>query len=140
MLNITTGNTPIVVPPTITAALHSPGAAHGVPIGLAFLGLSPFTLLLRRRMVKHLRGPMRLLTILLLLGGGIATFSGCGSNLVGVTPAGNYMVTITATATDPSYPAITPSTPAATGCSATPMGSATITCVQVAQISLTVTQ
>ena len=138
-VNIITGTTPVVPPPTIMAALQNPGAVRGVPIGLGFLGLAPFTLLLRRRMVKQLRGPIRLLTVLLLLGGGVATFSGCGSNLVGVTPTGNYMVTITATATDPTYPAITTSTPAAAGCSATPMGSATISCVQVAQISLTVT-
>jgi trimeric autotransporter adhesin len=138
---ISTGNTPVVVPPTITASLHRPGTPNGnFPLSMAFLALTPLSLLLRRRTVRRLRGPMRFLTLFLLLGASLIGFSGCGSDLIGPTPTGTYQVTLTATATDPSYPAVTPTSPLAPGCVITPSTATYPTCTQTAQITLVVHQ
>jgi sugar lactone lactonase YvrE len=137
-LTIQTGTTPIVVPPTINASLRRLGMAGGAPISLALLAFMPMTLLLRRRLTQRLRGPARLLSMLLVLSASMLALSGCGSNLVGITPKGTYMVTITATATDPSYPAVTATSPLAPGCVITPSAATYPTCTQVAQVSLVV--
>jgi len=108
-----------------------------VPLSLAFLAMAPFTLLLRRKAGRFHKS-IRLLSVLFLLIVSFAAFSGCGSVLVGNTPTGSYQVTITATATDPSYPAATPTSPLAAGCAITPSTATYPTCVQTAQITLVV--
>jgi hypothetical protein len=137
-LTISTGTTPVVTPPGINASLKRLGLKGDSPISVALLGFLPLALLSRRRMLGRLRGPARLLSTVLVLGLSIMALSGCGSNLVGVTPKGTYMVTITATATDPSYPAVTASSPLAPGCVITPATATYPTCTQVAQVSLVV--
>ena len=137
-LTISTGTTPPVTPPTINAFVRRLGFAGGVPVSVALVAFLPLSGFLRRRLTQGLAGPVRLLSLLLVLGASMTAFSGCGSNLVGVTPKGTYMVTITATATDPSYPAVTATSPLAPGCVITPSTATSPTCTQVAQVSLVV--
>ncbi len=134
---ISTGTTPVVTPPPVTGALHLPGGRSGAPIALAGLAL---TLLAGRKSRRRLRSSLRLLAVFLLTAITVTGFSGCGSNLVGVTPPGTYNVTITATATDSSYPAVTATTPLATGCAVTPAGGTLVTCIQTVQLTLVVQQ
>jgi hypothetical protein len=136
-LNIITGQTPVVVPPTSTGELRLPGLRGGIPLGLAFLVLAPFSVVLRRRACGRFRA-MRLLSSMLLLGATVTVFDGCGSNLIGNTSAGTYTITVTATATDPSYPAVTSTSPLAPGCVITPASATYPTCTQTAQITLVV--
>ncbi len=131
-LSLLTGTTPVVTPPPV-GALNLPLFGKKVPVSLAFLVLSPLTLLVRRRTVRRLRGSLSLLSVLLALLGSVAMFSGCGSNLVGVTPPGAYTVTVHAVSTASSYTGTY-----APGCSNVPAGTATVTCEQDAQFSLTV--
>jgi hypothetical protein len=131
-LSVITGTTPVVPPPPV-AALSLPFFGGKVPISLAFLILSPITLLVRRPTVRRLRGSLSLLSAMLALFGSITLFSGCGSNLVGVTPKGAYTVTVHAVSTASSYTGSF-----APGCSNAPAGSTTVTCEQDAQFSLTV--
>ena len=131
-LNITTGNTPPVIPQPITAGLRLPGLGNTrVPAGLAFLAIMPLSLLLRRR--SKLARSLRLLSLFILLGAGFTALNGCGSNLIGTTPAGTYHVIVTATATDNSYTGSL-----APGCTVTPASATYPTCVQTAQITLVV--
>jgi hypothetical protein len=135
-LNIITGQTPVVLPPTV-GALRLPRVRGGMPLSLAFLAMAPFTLLLRRK-ARYFHKSIRLLSLLFLLIASFAAFSGCGSDLVGNTPAGTYQITVTATATDPSYPAATTKNPLAPGCVITPSTATYPTCTQTAQITLVV--
>ena len=148
-LSIITGTTPIVPQPPV-GLLSIPLFGDKAPIGLAFLGLVPLTLVLRRRALKGLRGSLALLSVMFALFGSLAIFSGCGSgtgsSLVGVTPAGTYPVTIRLVSTantgsngDSSYKGNF-----APGCSNTPAGAVDskgnllVTCEQDVQLSLTV--
>ena len=138
-LNIITGTTPVVAPPVITASLHRLGI-RGQSISLAFLALAPFTLLFGRRASKRFRKSLRIVSLLLLFGISVGSFSGCGSGLIGITPTGTYQITITATATDSSYPTPTTANPMAPGCAYTPGNQSTsVTCTQTAQLTLVVT-
>ena len=142
-LNIVTGETPVQTPPTVSASLHVPGTGYSIPASWAFFAFAPLGLLLRRR-IRSLRGASRLLTLVVLLGGSITAFNGCGSGVVGVTPPGTYQVTVTATATDPSYPSgLTTAQLASVGCTLTPGPTSATpatypTCVQTAQITLVI--
>ncbi len=131
-LSVITGTTPVVSPPPV-GALSAPSFGGRMPISLALLILSPVTLLVRRRTVSRLRGSLSLLSAMLVLFGSITLFSGCGSNLVGVTPKGAYTVTVHAVSTASSYTGSF-----APGCTNAPAGSTTVTCEQDAQFSLTV--
>jgi sugar lactone lactonase YvrE len=143
-LTILTGTTPVVPQPPV-GRLNTPMFGARTPISLALLALAPFTLLLRRRAVKRLRGSLGILSVLLLLVGSVTIFSGCGSNLIGVTPPGTYNVTIHAVSTalgsdgNSDYQGSF-----ASGCSNTPAGAVDmkgdqiVTCEQDTQISLTV--
>ena len=133
-LSVITGAPPVVSPPPV-GALSVPFFGGRVPISLALLIFSPVALFVRRRTVRRLRGSLSLLSAMLVLFGSITLFSGCGSNLVGVTPKGNYTVTVHAvsTASANSYTGTF-----APGCSNAPAGSTIVTCEQDAQFSLTV--
>jgi len=138
-LNITTGLTPVVVPPGVTASLRRMGVRGGT-ISLAFFALAPITLLLRRRAAKHFRKSLRIISLALLFAISITSFSGCGSNLIGVTPAGTYQIAITATATESTGYKVPPAgTAFPAGCGFVPNNQTTsVTCVQTAQITLVV--
>jgi hypothetical protein len=131
-LSVVTGTTPVVTPPPVGA--HNIRLFGGkVPISLALLLLSPATLLVRRRTVRRLRGSLSLLSAVLALFGGITLFSGCGSNLIGVTPAGQYTISIHAVSTATTYTGAF-----APGCSNVPAGTTSVSCEQDTQFSLTV--
>ena len=134
-LIITTGTTPVVVPPVSTGELHLPWIGKG-SVSLAFLGLAPLVFALRRKRAKKLRHIMSALLGLTLFACTVTMLSGCGSNLVGTTPAGTYQVKITATATMANGTTI--NGPLAAGCSYTPSGATVATCVQNAQVTLVV--
>jgi hypothetical protein len=134
-LILSTGTTPPVVPPAV-GALRLLSGRHGRAISLALLGLSPLTLLLRRRASARLRKSLAALTMMLLLGFSIGSVSGCGSNLIGYTAPGTYQITITAVATIASGSTYggTPVAP----CVYTPTGTTTVTCTQTSQLTLVV--
>jgi hypothetical protein len=133
-LSVITGTTPVVPQPPV-GALYIPLLGRKVPVSLAILALSPLTLFLRRRVLKQFRGSLGLLSALLALAGSVTMFSGCGSNLVGLTPGGSYAVTIRAVSTATGYTGAY-----APGCSNVPAGSTAITCEQDIKLNLTVTQ
>lgn len=140
-LSVITGTTPAVPQPPV-GALNVPLFGRKVPISLAFLLLSPIALAVRRRdALKNLRGSLSLLSALLALFGSITMFTGCGSNLIGVTPQGAYTVTVravsTATAYKGSFAAGCSNSPAGTNDSS---GSPLVTCEQDAVVNLTVKQ
>src|SRR5579871_3058169 len=141
-LSVITGTTPVVPQPPV-GALKLPLFGKKIPVSLAFLVLSPIALAVRRRRaLKHLRGSLSLCLALLALFGSITVFTGCGSNLVGVTPQGSYTVTIRAV----SSATATYKGSFAPGCSNSPAGSVdssgapTVTCEQDTQLSLSVKQ
>lgn len=135
-MTIITGTTPPVAAPLVKhGAVHVAGINRDVPVSLALLGLTPFALLLGRRRARKLS---KALTLVLLLGVSLFTFSGCGSNLVGITPKGTYDVTVTATATTQAYTGAL-----AAGCILTPPAGSPVpatlpTCSQTAHVSLVV--
>jgi hypothetical protein len=93
---IVTGQTPTIPQPPISAELQLPGMSGRMPISLALLALAPLGLLFRRRSSRRFRKAVNLALMLVLLGAAATAFSGCGSNLVGITPKGQYNVTVTA--------------------------------------------
>ena len=147
-LTVITGTTPVVPQPPV-GALKLPLFGKKVPVSLAFLMLTPIALAVRRRRaLKHLRGSLNLCLAWFALFGSITMFTGCGSNLVGVTPQGTYTVTIRAvsSANSGSNGESTYKGAFAPGCSNSPAGSVDdkgnliVTCEQDAQLSLTVKQ
>ena len=130
-VSIITGTTPPVVQPPV-AELHLPGLSKKIPMSLAFMLITPLALLVRRRAKRHLRG-IQLVALFALMGGCITIFSGCGSNLAGITPKGTYNVTITATSTASTAPGVL-----APGCTYSPSTATVPTCIQKTQITLVV--
>ena len=134
-LVISTGQTP-TVPQPIVGAVKTAGPRGFVAMLLTLLALLPITLWLRKRGKTWQRATSFLLTLLALTTS-ITMFSGCGSNLVGLTPSGTYNVTVTTTATVFLYNGTGYVGTLAPGCSAgtTPT---TPTCTQTSNITLVV--
>ncbi len=132
-LTIETGTTPVVPQPPVGALRPLSGWGRAGTVAFALLGILPLSAFLRGR--RRVRGALRLLSVFLLLAGGALFFSGCGNSLVGVTPKGNYTVTVTATSVASGYTgALAP------GCatSASASTAATPTCTQTATFTLTI--
>ena len=135
VVTVNTGITPPVNQPIIKA-IYVPLIKRSVPVTWALLGFLPLTVLLRRKSLRRLRS-LRVLSSLLVLAASSLFFTGCGSGLFGVTPAGTYKVTITATSTSTAYTG-----PLASGCvvGQPSVGSTAIptTCTQAVNLTLVV--
>lgn len=131
VVSIITGTTPPVPEPPVGTL----GSVRRVlPISFAILVLAPFTFFARRRATKRLR-KSAMLGLLLMLFAGCISLSGCGSSIIGNTPAGTYTVTVTATSVAAGYTGSNAPGCVVTASSAT---AATPTCTQQATITLVV--
>ena len=144
-LQIITGQTP-TVPQPVTGGVGSNGSPAQTALLAVLALLAPLTLVARRKVARRLGRQLLTLAVLLMVGLGGMSMTGCGggSGFFGVTPKGAFTITVntTATATITAYTSTTPPTVAA-GCTvATVVGpystAYTETCPQVATINLVV--